>query len=295
MAAPTLLNYQFWFGGSTEPGKVFGIDTEIDVVSAEGIEEIKIRSGTRTLPRDDGSVPGLHLVASKDVIFDLDILGDTEYYSFLDALVPKQNTEGEVHWKFPGQAQKFMRGRVFARSDKRTGFTNSKIPMTLVFEIADPRIYDLVNESETINIFSPQAEGIDFEIDFEVDFTLVGGGGFDVVHTNDGNADAYPLVRFFGPTSGTCTAVKLVNRTTGVDLELNTTILSGQILTCDMDARKRGSGSRIIDLSGASRYGDWVLPRDTFYLQPGDNVIRLEITGTSIDVVAVTNWRATSY
>lgn len=295
MAAPVLLDYQFWFGEDTEAGKVFGIDTEIDVVSAEGIEELRIRSGTRTLPRDDGSVPGLHLVASKDVIMDLDILGDAEYYNFLAVLTPKKNDEGEFHWKFPGQTQKFMRGRVFARTDKRTGFTHSKIPMTLIFEIADPRIYDLVNETETINIFEPAPEGIDFEIDFEVDFALFGGAGFDVVHTNDGNSDAYPLVRFFGPISGTCTAVKLLNLTTGVDLEVITTILTGQTLTCDMDARKRGSGTRIIDLAGASRYGDWVLPRDTFFFQPGDNLIRLEITGTSTNVIAVTNWRATSY
>ncbi len=295
MAAPTLLDYQFWFGDTSEAGKVFGINTETDVISTEGFEKLNIRSGTRTLPRDDGSVPGLHLVLSKDVIFELDILGDTEYYSMLDALGPRKNMEAQLHWKFPGQDQKFMRARVFSRSDKRTGFTNSKIPMTLVFEVADPRIYGLVTETESINIFSVQSEGIEFEIDFEVDFLLQGGGGFDVIHRNEGNSDAYPLVRFFGPVSGTCTAVKLLNLTTGVDLELTTTILAGQTLTCDMDARKRGTGSRVIDLAGASRYGDWVLPRDTFYFQPGDNSIRLETTGTSTDVVAVTNWRDTSY
>ncbi len=295
MAAPTLQDYQFWFGGDSEVGKVFGIDTEIDVVTTEGIEEINIRSGTRALPRDDGSVPGLHLVSSKDVIFSLDILGDTEYYSFLDVLTPKKDAEGEFHWKFPGEEQKFMRARVFSRTDKRTGFTNSKIPMTLVFEIADPRIYGLVTETETMRVFTLAAEGIDFEVDFEVDFIIVAGGGIDVSHQNNGNSDAYPIIRFFGPESGTCTAVKLSNLTTGVDLEVTATILTNQILTCDMDARKRGTGSRVIDLDGASRYGDWVLPRDTFYFQPGDNLIRLEITGTSTDVIAVTNWRDTSY
>ncbi len=295
MAAPVLKDYQFWFGGTSESGKVFGIDTEIDVVTTQGIEEIRVRTGTRPLPRDDGSIPGLHMVASKDVIFGLDILGDTEYYDFLESLVPKANEEGEFHWKFPGIDQKFMRARVFARTDKRTGFTNSKIPMTLIFEIADPRIYGLVRETETINIFEVPTEGIDFEIDFGVDFILAGGGGFDIVHTNEGNTDSFPLVRFFGPTTGTCTAVKLSNLTTGVDLEVTATLLTGQTLTCDMDARKRGTGVRVIDLDGASRYGDWVLPRDTFYFQPGDNLIRLEITGTSTDVLAVTNWRATSY
>ncbi len=295
MAAPVLKDYQFWFGGVSESGKVFGIDTEIDVVTTQGIEEIRVRTGTRPLPRDDGSIPGLHMVASKDVIFGLDILGDTEYYDFLEALVPKRNEEGEFHWKFPDIEQKFMRARMFARTDKRTGFTNSKIPMTLIFEIADPRIYGLVKETHNINVFQVPTEGIDFEIDFGVDFAITAGGGFDVVHTHDGNSDAYPLVRFFGPTTGTCTAVKLSNLTTGIDLEVNATLLTGQILVCDMDARKRGTGIRVIEIEGASRYGDWVLPRDTFYFQPGDNLIRLEITGTSTDVIAVTNWRATSY
>ena len=295
MGAPTLQDYQFWYGGASEVGKVFGINTNIDVVEVEGIEQLRIRSGSRELPRADGSVPGLHLVTSKDVIFGLEILGYTEYYEWLEVIVPSPNEEKELHWKFPDQDQKFMRGRVLARSDARDGFTQNKIPMTLAFEVVDPRIYGIVSESESVAINGPSAEGVDFEIDFEVDFTIISGGGFDVVHNNAGNTRAYPLIRFFGPGTGTCTAVKLENLTTGEALEVGATILSGQILTCDMDARKRGTGARVISLDGATRYADWVLPRDTFYFQPGDNLIRLTITGTSTDVIAITNWRATSY
>ncbi len=293
MAAPTLIDYQFWFGVGTDSGKLFGINTEIDVPSVEGLEALAVRSGTRDFPRDDGAIPGLHIANRKTVIFSLEAIGDSEHQSLLDKMGINRIAEGELHWKYPDQTQKFVRARVFSRTNRIDAFTVGRIPLLVAFEVADPRVYDTVLEDETINIHSPAPEGIDFEIDFGVDFALFGGGGFDVVATNDGNARAYPLVRFFGPVSGTCTAVKLLNRTTGTDLELSTTILTGQTLTADMDARQRGTGTRIIDLAGASRYGDWVLPRDTFFLQPGDNVLRLEITGTSTDVFAVVNWRDT--
>ena len=133
------------------------------------------------------------------------------------------------------------------------------------------------------------------ELDWEVDFTGAGTGS-DVVVNNAGNANAYPIVKFFGPIAGTCLGILLQNLTTDVDLSIGSTITTGQVLTADMDSRIRGMGTRVIDLSGASRYGDWDLPRDTFYLQPGDNVIRFSLLGgTSTDVTASLTWRDTSY
>ncbi len=293
MAAPVLADHQFWFGVHDE-GILFGLDTDIDVVEVDGLEAFDVRSGSRELPRDDGAVPGYHLVNQKMPVFDIEALTDSQYYEFLDVIEPYRNHEGELHWKFPGRGQVFMRGRPRSRTARRDGLTQGALPISVAFEIADPRIYGVDLHQGSIPIYTPSSGGLDFEVDFEVDFTGSGSTG-EFVAVNAGNSNAYPIVRFFGPDSGTCTAVLLENIDTGVDLDIDTTITAGQILTADMDSRKRGSGSRIIDLAGASKYGDWQLPRETFYLQPRDNTLRLSITGSSTDVSAIINWRDTFY
>lgn len=293
MPAPTLLDYQYWFGLPSDPnGKLFGYGTDVDVVSVEGLESIEMRTGIRELPREDGSVPGLHLASSKTPIFEVEVIGSDEWEDVKSHLSPSRTAEGELHWKWPDQSQKFMRARVLRLTDHQDGLTQNRRPSSVAFEAADPRYYSVAIESIMLGEFNPSGGGIDWEIDWEVDWGSAAGQ--DVVATNLGKSFAYPVVKFFGPGTGTCTAVLLTNLTTGVELEIITAITSGQVLTADMDARIRGTGGRVIDLDGASRYGDWQLPRDTFYLQPGDNVLRLEVNGTSTDVTASVSWRHTN-
>lgn len=292
MPVPLLTDYQFWFGFDGD-GKTFGVGTEVDLVNLEGLEGLSITSGTRDLPREDGSVPGLHLVQRKTPIFQLEPVSDVEYYECQEAFRSSRDHEGELHWKMPDRSQRFVRARVLGRSHFLDGLMVGRIPMTVGFEVADPRMYDLDLHFEELGIYNPTGGGIDWEIDWEVDFSDPGTGA-DVIAHNAGNARAYPVLKFFGPGTGTVTGVVMHNLTTGVDLEITAAITTGQVLTADMDARIRGTGNRIIDLSGASRYGDWELPRDTFYLQPGDNVLRYEISGTSTDSTASISWRDTN-
>jgi hypothetical protein len=234
------------------------------------------------------------LVARKNPIIELEVLS-SEYPSIIEHLEPMRDSEGELHWCNQERGQVFMRARVLRRPDFKTGLMNGVRPMKVAFEAADPRIYGEELKTQFVGIWNPEGGGIDWEIDWEVDFSG-GGTGTDAICNNAGNSKAYPIVKFFGPTVGDCDGVLLQNLTTGLELEVVAAITSGQILTADMDSRVRGSGTRIIDLSGASRYGDWSLPRDTFYLQPGDNIIRFSLTGgTSTDMTASLTWRDTSY
>lgn len=295
MAVPTLNDWQFWFGFDGD-GKLFGSGTGIDVVSVADLESIEVTSGTRTLPREDGSVPGLHLVRSKDPVLRLEPISVAEYEALRDVFTPSRNHLGELHWKKPGQDQVFMRARLSTRSHFEDGLTVELIPVNVVLEVADPRIYGVESKTQIVSIWNPTGGGIDWEIDWEVDWASGAGSGSDVVCYNAGNSKAFPIVKFFGPDVGTCDGVLLTNLTTGIELEITAAMLTGQVLTADMDARVRGTGTRIIDLSGASRYGDWELPRDTFYLQPGDNVVRFALTGgTSTDMTASLTWRDTYY
>lgn len=291
---PTLLDYQYWFGYGTI-GAVFGDRTNIDVVRVQGLHSQTIRSGNRLLPRSHGASPGLHLLDQKIISFELEIPDRQQYVDFLSIFRSTEIQEGELHWKMPELPQSFHRARVVARNEEQTGLTTGLIPVTIAFECADPRIYDAAERSILLRGYNPTSGGVEWDIEWEVDFTSgISTEGQDVVAHNAGYEKAYPLIRFFGPTVGTCTGVKIENFTTGEDIEINTAVLTGQILVADMSARIRGTGALMIQIDGASRYGDWELPRNTFYLAPGDNVLRFTMTGSSTDMLATLNWRDTS-
>ena len=293
MAVPTLADFQFWFGHDGN-GKLFGVDTEVDVVTIEGLEGASVSSGTRDLPREDGSVPGLHTLQRKMPIFQLEPVGDAEYYECQTFFKHHRDNEGELHWKMPNNPQRFVRARVIGRTHFLDGLMVGRIPMTVGFEVPDPRMYGIDTHIQQLGIFTSIGGGLDWNIDWDVDWSAITSSGEVTAH-NAGNGNAFPVLKFFGPISGTITGVTLLNVTTGISFISTTDIIAGQVLTADMDARVRGTGTRLIDLSGASKYGDWVLPRDTFYLQPGDNDIQFVVTGTSTDAIASLSWRDTYY
>jgi hypothetical protein len=157
---------------------------------------------------------------------------------------------------------------------------------------ADPRIYSAELHTELVPVFSPSGGGADYPVDGDKDFTS--GTSAEVVVSNAGAADAWPTLRFHGPRDGgTLTAVELTNRTTGTVLGIVTAVGAGQVLTVDMRALVTGNGDLVVGIDGSSRYGSWQQPRTPFALAPGDNVLRLEVTGTTQDAPCIVTWRDT--
>ena len=183
-------------------------------------------------------------------------------------------------------------GRVLAH-DATTTFALR--PILIRFKLADPRTYNVDAVTSAIGIYSAGGGGLDYDIteygkDYTVDSSSI------VVLTNAGDTDAYPLIRFYGPTdAGTLTGMKLTNDTTGQEFEVVTALLAGQIL--ESDQRRivtADSGTTpFVHIGGASRYSAWVLPRAPFYLASGDNLVRYEVTGTTADAPCVLTYNDT--
>ena len=88
----------------------------------------------------------------------------------------------------------------------------------------------------------------------------------------------------------------MTNVTTGVASVHATTLLTGQTLTADMDAivAVRPSTLSAVRLGATNKYGEWSQPRTPFYLAPGNNELRFEISGgTSTDGTAAITYRDT--
>jgi hypothetical protein len=283
-------------------GLVFGQAQDIMVNRVEGLEGFEVRSSDSEQPRGDGSIRGLDYVGARTIAFELvnyetTMNGGQDYEANWAAVrstfQPSREDDFPLTFKRPGQPERFIRCRPvqLTRVEKYLDFNIRGYP-PVVLRAVDPRIYSTTERAGNVPVYATSAGGMDFPIaEFPVDFT--GGTQSELVVQNDGAADAYPLIRVFGPVTGTCTGFTLTNSTTGQEITVTTTIGAGQILTADMDAAVTGSPRLVISLSGSSRYGDWQLPRKAFYLAPGSNTLRFEVAGSSTDVVCNLTWRDT--
>lgn len=277
-------------------GLTFGDDTGYFVDHHEGLEGFDVRQSDSDEPRNDGAIRGLDYVAPRTVSFTLS-LGETEaedyetrWATIRAAFMPSRSADLPLTFKRPGQPERYVSCRPIqlVRAEEYKSFGQLGHP-PLVLRAVDPRIYSSDVQSTNLTVYTASSGGMDWPVtDWPVDNT--GGSQLLGAVTNNGTADAFPLVRFYGPTAGTVTGVTLTNLTNGDILQVTTTILSGQILTADMTAAVTGANTFVVSLDGANRYGSWAVPRSAFRISPGSNTLKFQVSGTSTDAIANVQW-----
>jgi len=281
---------------------VMGLGTNYHISSIDGLEDDAVRIGDAAIPRAGGDIPGLHVASSRQIVLNVRVIGDRgsdalrdDIQALIDAF-QHADDEYPLYFKEPGfDDRRFVwarpAGRV-SRRDPRQPFLPS---FTLRLKLADPRAYRETADQDTLIVYSASGGGMDYDVtDYGKDYTV--DPAAEVVMVNDGNAKAWPLIRFYGPTVGTIDEVTLTNVTTGGELVLATSILSSQILTVDMHniVTVKPSDEHVIRLGSTNKYTDWQQPREPFYLQPGSNTLRYEVTsGTSTDAICVVTFNDT--
>jgi hypothetical protein len=283
-------------------GLVFGEGTDFHVNRAEGFEGYEVRSSDSDQPRGDGGIRGLDYVAPRTLAFELAIIeytgGETTYEDYWreirKAFRPSRELDYPLTFKRPGCPERFIQCRPvqLVRVEEYQRYNIVGFP-PVVLRAVDPRIYSTQIHTGNVPVYVPNGGGVDFDIDFAEDFTTTPGTQIEFVAHNDGTANAYPLIRFYGPTVGTVTGVSLTNTTTGQSIEISATMATGQALWADMQAIVTASNALGIHMDQASRYGDWALPREPFALAPGSNTLRFEVEGTSVDASCRIQWRDT--
>lgn len=280
-------------------GTVFGKNTDypLSIAQIEGLEGFDTVVGDQPLPRGHGNVPGKHFAAARQLLAPFVIARDTRtdvetaVRALADLFLVSEEDLFDLEFKKQGQPQRLVRCRPtrFGRGDTRLGL---RADPKVLLAAPDPRIYSAEEHSVSVPVYAPSGGAVDYPIDYPIEWAS--GIAQQAVATNAGNADAYPLVRFYGPDTGTLTAVLLENLTTGEQLEISATVTSGQILAFDGTAYVTGNGDLVVGIDDASRYGDWEQPRVPFRLQPGDNDLRFTPTGSATSVPCVVTWRDTS-
>lgn len=283
-------------------GLVMGLGTNYSLLAVEGLEDDEVRMGDATLPRRGGDVAGLHVPAGREIILDISVKGEKDSQTLRDDIqnlidvFQHNDFEFKLFFKEPGfEARRFVwarpSGRVFVRNPRTPFMPQFKVRLKL----ADPRTYREGANTALLQDYDAGGGGAEYDVteygrEYSVDTSS------QVTVRNDGNARSWPVIQFFGPTTGTVTQVTLTNVTTGNAVVFDTTILTGQTLTADMEAIEvvRSSETPAVRLGATNKYAEWAQPREPLYLVPGDNILRFEITGgTSTDGTASITYRDT--
>lgn len=252
-------------------GEVIGAGTGVVIENAEGLEGFaSARVGDADLPRGDGQVPGQHFSDRREVILDLAVFDAAEWDRVRNMFRLSREVAYPLRFRTDGRPERFVNARPVALTDPPRRSSSHLRQVRVGLTCADPRIYG-AQRTVTVPLWNPTGGGVDYPQDYPFDWGSAGGQA--AVFHNDGNAEAWPVVKVFGPSGG-LTGFELVNMTTGVSVEYSGTVASGQVVTFDFHALVTGNGGRVVDLSGANRYGSWVEPRVPFGLAPGDNVLR---------------------
>ena len=274
----------------------------IQIVSEQGLHDLDVISGSRPLPRGDGSIPGLHTVAEKSITQRLWLAADTPAEAetlmagFRAQTGPSRDVPEPFRFRHAGGDDKFVWARVIHRSEPRTVDTerHGLFEFTVQFEVTDPRIYSVATVQELVPEFDQADDGgfqwpVDWPIDMEV------GALSTAVLVHAGGTTAWPLIRFQHPGAGTCNGVTLTNLTTGdvFVLAFPNLLVAGQTLTADMGLVVQPfPAGPPIHIAGSSRVGTWVHPRVPLGLRPGANTLRFDIDGTA-EIVCLVTWRTT--
>lgn len=287
-----------WTYTAPDGGTVsFGDGQLAEVLQISGLDGFdNVRSSTTDIPRGHGGVPGKHFLPPRAPVFRLEAIEATQAglestrQQLVDGLTVSTDVAGTLQWERPGQAARLMFCRpvsvVWPTDSREIGLAAEP---RVAFEAADPRMYAAAGKTVRLEPYTAGG-GLDFTVEYAKEFTVT---GLDKAASNGGNVGCPPVVRFYGPTSGTCTGVQLLNRTTGVTLDVQTSITAGQTLTVDMRAFVASTGARVVDLSGASRYGDWQQPRTPLLIEPGSNVLRFTGDGTTTGMECVVDFADT--
>lgn len=272
-------------------GLLMGVDTPYGLRSVSGLDGVEVRIPDRPIPRGHGSIPVASYAAARTPVIEFvvhhdpfETLGE-RLAPLYDVLTPVDAPQ-PLEWKREGRPQR----RVYAvphivPADQQARTAEIVTYPKVAFWCPDPRIYGSDEQAIVVPLYDATGGGVDFPLDFPVDFPA--GAQVEAVVTNDGNTDAYPLLRFDGPAG----EVALTNVTTGQTITFTTTITAGQILTFDGNAHAASTGGLVVAVDGAGRLSAWAAPYEPFILPPGTSVLRF--TADDPAAQASLTWRST--
>ena len=292
----SLSDYQISFGGL-----LVGDETDYDLKKEEGLTSWQVRTDDDDFPLQWGSIPGTDEVNARVVKLSFEMLNDpTTIRAFRDAYLPSESTLSDLKAKFPEFEEEItVQARVRNRPRVRTiDDVNGVVKFEPVeLYIPDPRLYFTATESEAVPVFFVGGDALDLTAGSGADlgFDLTAGSGTDlgfdftgvtssgeVIVTNRGNVNTYPVLLFTPDGGGPMTQWVLTNETTGETATFATDLNPGQTMTVDMAMVATSKTGSPVTINGSSLYQAWQQPRTPLRIVPGPNTLRFDVlSGTA--------------
>ncbi|GII89617.1 hypothetical protein Ssi03_76070 [Sphaerisporangium siamense] len=158
------------------------------------------------------------------------------------------------------------------------------LAVPLQWRCADPRLYELAEQSATIGAPTGGSGGLTYPLTYPLSYGTPAGPA-TATCVNTGNEATNPVLVFTGPI----TTPRMVNSTLGRSLEFDLDLPAGQTLTVDTDAGTvllNGTTDRLYKRTGTS------VPVEYFELAPGPNNLTLFGAALGVGAQVQVTWRS---
>lgn len=268
-------------------GLVLGPTTDYIIRRWDGYGLPGIRTTEHMRPFDHGAFLSSEYLTPRTWSAEIAVRGDTaseamansdtlnQAWYFDATAVASFDTATYVVVKMPGQVARRLYGRPRRNAADLSSIVNARGEAKLEFYAADPRWYsDTLNQATFNTAVAVSGKGFNKSFDYGW-----GGSGTNgsLSAVNAGNFPTFPQITLTGPL----TNIVLTNETTGKALTITYTLLAGETLVIDFNAKTillNGTASRYYAKSGV-----W------WMLQPGANSVRMTVNAGSGQ--GVMSWR----
>jgi len=272
-------DYEFLFVDNNGDGVLLNSDASpsqgfVDVTEVTGLDNSPFRETFRDHEGADGGFLDAEFEKGRDILITGVIYSPTatleSYLDSIKANYAPRTANNRLYFYTPGVGVRYLncksRGvRYDWETLRRTG--TSKIQFGLYAE--DPRIYSYPSLTASLGWVSGPAQGFGFNYGFNFGFGTPPAVLVDQVHAyNGGNRPAPVIVTIEGPGMNP----RVLNDTNAGEVQLNLTLLTGDVLTLDM-------ANHLATLNGTANRRNAVQVDNWFLLAPGDNVVRFQLVG----------------
>lgn len=260
-----------WRLGDT--GVILNTDTGslpfVDIDEVRGFDSAPFRETQRDHEGDDGGYIDAEFEKGRDLVLSGIIYANSATMeTYLDSL--KGNWAPSrvlipLYFKAPGVTERLLYVKPLGVNYNWTALRRigqSEAQFKAFAE--DPRIYDNVLVSNTINLGASVFTGFDFNFGFNFGFGGVSTTTDQVTITVAGNRSTPPIFTITGPV----TNPRILNDTLSKEMIFNITLSSIETLVIDPK-------NRTVRLNGAVNRRNTLLSSNSwFYLAPGENTVR---------------------
>lgn len=252
------------------------LDGPYIVRSVEGLAGSSARVGGDTdQPRGDGELPGVHFLDARHITLTVRTVGLEHVSALVSAFRVSRRDALPLSWEEFGSERRCFARPIESSAGWDLGLGPVADDFTVALKASDPRIYGR-RRVVLLNPYGVVSAGLDYPVDYPKVYGA--DSRIEAVARNSGDSDAHPTIRVRGPDVGTLDGFEVHNVTNGARLQVDTPVGAGQTLTVRMREWVTADPNRlVVELDGASRYGDWVTRPDLLWLSPGDNVLRLNV------------------